>query len=549
MTAKLSAARRIWAAPTLFFVASVLLFSLNLDRAPDPDELHHVLAAEKLFETGVPSIGDGEYRRGMLHTWLVAASYEIFGPSLAAARVPGLLLMALVVALVYGWVRREAGAAAAIITGLVVLTSPFTIEIAQFSRFYALQIVFFVLGCWGVFYAAETGASISRRIGLAVFASLAFLLAISQQVTSLFGIAGVSVWLFGLMASKAIDPGSSEAYRKSFLISLLALCIIGVFAFAFTDIPLSLLDRYRFTPVFNIGLQNEHWFYFVRYFLFYPTLWTLVGILSLLAIASRPRLGWFAVCVFAISFLLASFAGSKATRYISFAPPFLAIIWGIGLSAAWRQLSELIASARGELRRSLPKVGARQLSSGFVVAAVTIVLLANPFWIRSATMIADVPLPNEIPNTNWNAARESLGPWVRDAEIMITTEELGAIYFLGRSDVRYSPSKLPELEPDQQKEFGIDYRVGRPVISKPDSLRMLISCFRHGFIVGPADHWGKAILIGREEQEILYEHAAPITVPEESHVYAWGWDRETESSIPDYCDSIRRFSGIGRVDR
>ena len=52
-----------------------------------------------------------------------------------------------------------------------------------------------------------------------------------------------------------------------------------------------------------------------------------------MAIVRGPKFAWFAISIFGVSFLLMSFAGSKATRYLSFAPPFLAIVWGIGLAA------------------------------------------------------------------------------------------------------------------------------------------------------------------------------------------------------------------------
>ena len=87
--------------------------------------------------------------------------------------------------------------------------------------------------------------------------------------------------------------------------------------------------------------------------------------------------------------------------------------------------------------------------------------------------------------TDWRAARTALAPWTKGADVMITTEELGAIYFLGRSDVRFSRSKFGELRPDQKFEFGIDQRTGRPIISRPESVELLIRCFSKGFIVGP----------------------------------------------------------------
>jgi hypothetical protein len=126
---------------------------------------------------------------------------------------------------------------------------------------------------------------------------------------------------------------------------------------------------------------------------------------------------------------------------------------------------------------------------------------------------------------------------------MITTEELGAIYFLGRSDVAFNPSKLQELAPDQIKEFGIDYRTGRPIISKPESLEQLIKCFQSGFIAGPTKNWGDPIRFSEEVQSLVTRHARLIEVPKESHLFAWGWVHEARETIPGYCSDLSRFSG------
>ena len=175
--------------------------------------------------------------------------------------------------------------------------------------------------------------------------------------------------------------------------------------------------------------------------------------------------------------------------------------------------------------------------------ALAIVFVMNPFWIRTAALIGNIALPMEIPATDWRAAREALAAWTERADMMIMTEELGAIYFLGRSDVRFSPSKLGELRRDQQHEFGIDHRTGRPVISTPESVEQLIECFPQGFVVGPIEHWGNPILISDEIQTILRRHAEPIQVPERSYLYAWGWKRESTSTQPAYCLNLMRFSG------
>jgi hypothetical protein len=183
---------------------------------------------------------------------------------------------------------------------------------------------------------------------------------------------------------------------------------------------------------------------------------------------------------------------------------------------------------------------AGQVLLGFAFA---VVVLMNPFWIRTATMIGNVTVPSEAPLADWRAARETLAPWTDSAEIMITTEELGAIYFLGRSDIRYSPSKFDELPHDQRFEFGIDPRIGRPIITKPASLEKLVECFDSGFMVGPVEHWGKPILVSSAVQEVLRRNAHPIAVPRKSHLYAWGWRRTQRTEKPAECARLAPFSG------
>ena len=539
--------RGSWIAPLTVFACALLLFSLNLDRPPDPDELHHVLAAQHLLETGRPILADGEYSRGILHTWMVAISYQAFGEGLASARFPAVLLAALVAPALFLWVRREAGNTAAWPTALLYVTSPFTVEIAQFSRFYALQIFTFVLGSLCVYYAFARSASLLHRLCLGAMATSLIGLAISVQVTTLVGVVGIGTWGLSLLALRTFqDPTAHQTVRRY---SAIALAVAGVFVIAAAVMTGAIewaWERYQYVQLFNADKRNEFWFYYVRFLVLYPTLWTLVGFLALSAALLHARLAWFAICVFGVSFVLMSFAGTKATRYLSFASPFLAMVWGLGLAQIAPWVSRHAPAIRTRLSETLalPEQLKAVTAAALLALACIIILLTNPFWLRTATVIGNVNLPFERPATDWRAAREALAPWTASAEIMITTEELGAIYFLGRSDVRYSPSKLAEIPEDRRVEFGIDPRTGRPIIAKPESVRRLIDCFSSGLVVGPIEHWGSPILINDEVQSILVRHAKPIEVPRESHLYAWGWTRAPEEARPDHCADLIQFSGL-----
>lgn len=542
----LKAMRHPWAAPGIALVSALILYSLNLDRPPHADELHHVIAAENLLETGRPTIAEGEYWRGMLQTRLVALSYAVFGDGLVSARIPSVIAVSLAVAILFVWVRTEAGARAAWLTTALFATSPFTVEIAQFCRFYALQLLFFTLGSLAVFYLIHGTANRLRTLWLAALSAVFLALATSLQVTSLIGIAGLAAWAGSVLVRRRVLRIAPEKRLRNVLITTAVIASIAVAGTVLVfDEVRELVLRYQSTPLFAANTSDEYWYYYLRYHLFYPSLWPVVVVLAIAAMAQSPRLGWFAAVVFAIAFLLTSFAAQKATRYFSYAQPYLAIVWGLGLANVLPVLIRHVEKCLAQVVDSTGLCAGRAVRAVSVsgVALLAVVLLANPFWLRSATMIADVAMPMETPMTDWRAARAALAPWTSNADIMITTEELGAIYFLGRSDVRFSPSKFGELRPDQKFEFGIDVRTGRPIISRPESVELLMRCFSSGFIVGPLENWGSPILINSEVQAVIRAHARPIEVPRSSHLYAWGWDRPADGVKPAACASLPRSLG------
>jgi hypothetical protein len=533
----------------IVFASALLLFSINLDRPPpNPDELHHALAAQHLIETGRPILAEGEYERGILHTWMVALSYAAFGESLPSARIPSVLLVALTALILFLWVRREADSLAAWVTALLFISSPFTVEIAQFSRFYALQILSFVLGTLCCYYSLVAALSFPRRVLLGAVAIGLYAIAASAQFTTYVGLVGVAVWTFGMVLQRVyFNPAASAVLKKATTALIIISVVLMILAVSATDLAQWAWHTHQSTPLFNIERQSEFWFYHLRFLLFYPTLWTLVGFLAVLAIVRSHKLAWLSICIFSISFLLMSFAGSKATRYISFAPPFLAIVWGLGLACVAPPLQRYAEATRTRMIETLalPQRFGSMVGIGITVVVLAMVVLMNPFWLRSATVIGGIDLPTETPTENWRAARETLAGWVADADIMITTEELGAIYFLGRADVAFSPSKIPELR-NQRFDFGIDYRTGRPVIAKPESLERLIDCFQSGFVVGPIRQWGSPIGITEEAQAVLLRRATPIEVPEKSNLFAWGWTYEPWDERPGNCSELNQLPGLAR---
>ena len=526
----------IWLAPLLLFLAAVALYCVNLDRLPDPDELYHILAAHGLVATGEPRIAEGHYDRVLLQTRLVAWSFELFGESLWAARLPSVLFTGLADVLLFLWLRRRAGSAAAWLGAGLFAASPFAIGVAQFCRFYALQTLSFTAAC--VLTDEALGGAASRRQQLAclALAAAAALLALYLQPTTLLGLAGLGAWAVGALAwPYARDPALPSRRKLLVVAAVLVLAIVVVAAAAASGALGALWERYRWTPLFNRGTENQFWWYHAWLNLFYPSLWPLVGIVGMAGLAARPRPVSLALVVFAVGFLLNSFAAAKALRYLAYAQPFLFAVWGIGLVALWPRLRDLGRDLVAGVRR---QTGAGWAARLLFAGALAFTLLANPFWLRSATMLADVTVPPEVPAGDWRRARPVLAPLVQKAGVVVSTEELGTLYFLGRFDARYSPSKLEELPPEQQHDFGIDPRTGRAVIASEAALQQVMACFQNGLILGLASDWGKPYKIGPALGAFIQAHTTPVELPKGSHLFAYRWQQPLISGPPADCGPI-----------
>lgn len=517
----------VWLVPPLLFVACAALYSIQLGRMPLPDEMHHVLAARSMLETGEPAIAEGRYERALFYTWLVARSFELFGVGLAAARVPSLLCMALLVPILFVWLRREADVRAAWLGAGLFAVSPFAVEVAQFSRFYAPQTLAFFTGAILVHAALRRPVRPVRLIVLLGLA-LPFLgFAVYLQPTTLLGLAGLGLWAMGVVLLPWLsDPAVVPARKLRALGGLVLLALLGLAGLWLTGLLAELWHTYRSVPMFNRATQNEFWFYYVRYMLFYPSLWTLTGVIGLVAAARFPRPAWFLLTVFAVSFVLTSFGGPKGIRYLAFAQPFLFALWGVGLAAVAEPLARFLADLRPRLAAGMTALrSGHERAAGIVLGlGLLSLLLVNPFWLRTATLMAEIPMPTEKPTANWTTAQPVLQPLIDKVDVVVTTEELSTLFFLRRFDVRFSPSKLGELRGDERREFGRDHRTGRPVIGTNDSMRLLLDCFASGIVLGPIVDWGKPHLINAELTGIIAAAAEPVPLPRRSHMFAYAWD-------------------------
>lgn len=536
--------RRRWVAPLAVLLGALLLYCVNLDDGLTVhDELHHILAGRSLLATGEPRIADGLYTRALLHTWLVAQSLRLFGDTLFAARLPSVVPMALLVMVLFVWLRATAGSAAAWTTAVLFAVSPYAVDYAQFVRFYALQMLAFLLAALALQAALQGAGGLLRRAGLGLVALALLALAVELQETTLIGAAGLAAWAaLALGLPWLADPAVPRRRKLAVLVLLAGAGLAALLGLWATGQLETLWYRYRTTPLFNQPTAGQFWYYHAWFLLYYPALWPATGLLALLALAAAPRPALLALAILATAFLVSSFAAAKAQRYLAYALPFLFVLWGIGLAALWPALRAGLAGLARGLGPALGIAGSagQRLGTGLVALACLFLVLANPAWLRSVTLLADIAVPPEQPYIRWSLAVPSLAPVVADAEIVVTTSELETLYHLGRYDLLVGRSRHGELPPAERDEFGRDPRTGRPVVSRAESLALVMDCTASGVMVTTEHHWALEVQADDEVKRLVETRARPVPLPPRSRILAWTWMQPVGWARPAACGQLDR---------
>lgn len=528
--------RSLWLAPVLLGILALAIRLLHLDQPALFDELYHVLAARNWLAEGELRIGDGVYERTPLFTILIAGWFALFGESLEVARLPSVLAGAALVVLLFLWVRAVAGALAAWIAGLLLCLSPEAIGVSQYVRFYALHGLLFWLGAIGTYrlVTAPPGWAGGTLVGAGV--AVCFYSGWYLQTVTLIGLVGVAAWAVPALAVPWLSRGPARRgkWLGAAVVALLALA--AVWPALQIEAVAALLDRYREVPLWLAERRDLFYYYHDQFGRDYPTLWPLAGIALVLGLSYRPQPTIFCAVVFAVAILAHSFAGAKKLRYVYYTLPFLFALWGIALAAVWPHLRHFLeqSAARALGYLQLGRLG-RPAVVAVLSAAVVFTVFANTAFLKTALFVAGVTLPPLARPPDWAAAREPLSPWLDDAAIVLTTSELEALYYLGRHDVLVSKSRLSEME--GVDEFGIDPRTGRPVISTPESLRLVMACYPKGLIVTSDSRWRDPAQLDDAVADLVLAEAEPVELPARG-IHAYVWDHPPDAPRPADCPDL-----------
>jgi hypothetical protein len=508
-----------------------------LEAPPHMDELYMVLAAEGWRAEGVPRIADGLYPRAWLYTAFLAEWFDWFGSGIESARVPSALAGALLAPMVFLWTRAAAGAPAGWVAALLTALSPLAIQISQFARFYALHALLFWLAATAVYIAAEPRRRPRTRLAASLLAVALFALCAHLQPLTLIGLAAVALWFAGAV----VAPWLWKHRHQRLLVggSLAAAAAIGAALLAaawHAGLLAAALEEYRGVALHLADRRNEVWYYSEILVSQYPSLWALFPLAALLALARRPRPAAFCCTIFVSAFVLLSLGGMKTQRYLVFALPFLYVVWGIALAAAWPWLRAGVLAVSDRAARALaPGLPRRPTITALLALTVVFLLVVHKATATLLFMPLGRRVPDPAPRYDWTEAQSLLAPELERASVVLTGWELHTLYYLGRFDITLSASRLSEIP--GAEEFGIDTRTGRPVISRAASVALVMDCFPDGLIVVNPEYWRSEEDLTNAMADVITARATPIELPDTLGMLAFRWDNPVDDA-PAACTVI-----------
>jgi 4-amino-4-deoxy-L-arabinose transferase-like glycosyltransferase len=527
---------------------------VDLDFAPFIDELHHVMAARSLLETGSPNIHEGApYLRGAVFTYLVAGFFAVFGESLVVGRLPSVLAGALLVSLLFAWLRAEAGRTAAWTGALLLCFAPIALYMSQWVRFYSLHALLFWLAAFGVYHLATRSFHARRWAGIAAASVTALLLAYSLQITTLGGVAGLM--LFATLVGAPRIGGILRRHRRGRLIAgtaavvvagvLVALWLLGVAAW--------LRGRMVRLDVWALEQAANTRFYHWLFAESYDVLWTLFPLAVLVALSRRWKLGLLFACVFAVILAVHSISAWKSERFIYFAMPAFFALWGMAVGEVLPRLwAHLLGASRAVLptaSSSLAKAAvavALALALAFAVASIPAyrytrqIIVHGDSWARPAGHLGE----RYRGHPDWAAAAVRLAPLSDSVRVVIGQPDMKLVYYLGDVDyVLYASYLVASMTSDgtldMRPEFTAWRKVGRPLVSEPESIEAIMRCYATGLIVAEEHVWGWRGGVPRETADFIEKNANSLDLPEELKILAFLWETP-EPERSDRCELVEQ---------
>lgn len=525
---------------------------VHLDQPAFIDEFHHILAASSLLETGSLAIHDGApYTRARLFTLAVAGMFSLFGESLVVARIPAVLGGVLLILLLFIWLRAEVGRIAAWTGALLLCFAPVAIQLSQWVRFYTLHALFFWMGALGLYWLVAREVPVGRRWWIGAGSAVALLLAFHLQITTVVGIGGLL--LFALVVEGPRLLASIPDRRRRWMAAGAGVLGLGLAAAALLLLGFVdwLMARGEWVQYWALGQADNPRFYHWLLTDLYGFLWVLFPLAALLALAARWKPALLFATVFGVAIIGHSIAAWKEERYIFYLLPAFFALWGMAAGEAlpwiWNRLVEgsrkVLVAIPEAWRRGLVAL-CLALALGFAATGVTAYTYTRQIYLQGQDWS---PPSNHLGerytgHANWVAVAPRLAPLADSVDVVVGHPHLKLIHYLGDLDYVLFASHLRSggrLDVEWEPQFTVSRKVGRPVVSEPEAVRLIMDCYATGLVVVEEHVWGWRGGVPRPTADLIVETTRTVELPEEAGIRAFRWTTsEPEKSAA--CEDLRR---------
>ncbi|HEX5437649.1 MAG TPA: glycosyltransferase family 39 protein [Gemmatimonadaceae bacterium] len=532
---------------------------VDLDFAPDIDELDHLLAVRSLFSNGTLDITGIPYTRARLFTYLVAGFAKLFGPSIVVARLPSVIAGSALVVAVYLWVRHVSSRGAGWIAALLLCFYPMAIFMSQVVRFYMLQALLVWMGATIVYGlcapggvdarvslrvpgAARGAPSAGRPSGRRAYlrmagAAAAFLLALHLQLLTLVALLALGVWCAAVLGPRIVRRISVHPSRAWIVTGLAVVGTLLALAMLHSGRPTGMVRFFHYSDYWAVANRHNLRFYDWALTTDYATVWSLFPVVVLLAASARPRVAGFCATVFVVGFLFHSFAAWKAMRYFLWVMPFFFALSGI---ATMEAVSLLRPRLMALLERAPAWLHLRRwagvLATAFVGVTLVFFVLVNGAFSTTYHMLAPASGDPSNPKpfrgkSDWAAASARLHVLSDSSAVLVSSSDLKPLYYLHRLDFILQRDHLYSMA-GWAPEFTLYRSVKRPVVSTPQSLQRIVSCYPSGLVIAEDGQWRQPWGVPVAATEYLTSHLRQIPLPSQWHLKAFRWSTGTASHTP-----------------
>jgi hypothetical protein len=535
--------RRTWVQVASFgwIALAVTVAYIVFDRQPLIfDSYYHLLAGRSFATDGTLAVGEGSYSRAAWLSKIVGVLFRVFGEHVIVARMAMGAVTAVWATVLFAWVLRVANPAAAWVTGTLFALSPLVLVNAGFIRFYGVAGLLILIAVMSAYEATSSNTTGKRR-ALCALLMLGSLYALRYEMTN-----QTQIWALGLGAWLAATGAvAAMQMRRPLRHLILGTAVVGGGAALFIAWASGwLADTWMAYRDAQAGLAyrgSDLRFYERLIRDDYPTLWTLLPFAVLLSVRASPRLTGLALALFGVGFLSLSAAGPKAERYFVPLLPFFFLIWGLATAEAVPLLRSLVAGSLDRIGDVIRGPSMRRASTILAWGSMLLFLFTtNRGFSRLRTLptgqvisrtLDQIPESAAASPAGWDAIAPTLREVMSTVDVVVTSNQLRCLYHVGDFDVAVRPAAIQDVI--GRREFGIDPRTGRPVISSLESFQQVVDQHPTGVVFGEVWMWGHRVAgFSPEIVAWVEETMHPLELPGDVAVRAFIWGEIEAPSTP-----------------